>query len=277
MNPFIKIWESSPKSIVKLIKTSLKNQIAEPVWTTVKGGPLKGSELFIDVNSFSGWESMILGDFDSFIYAKLNERIDSNNNVFWDIGAHFGYHSLCFASLFPAISKVYSFEPNPFNAQRFLKNVERNSHLSDKIFINNLALSNSDNVSKFTFSDSIDFSESSGSHLSEVEPPLKKSTYSKFMNIEVTTRKLDTLLNDNIIEPAHIVKIDVEGAEMLVLEGGMNFFRKYKPFIFMEVHNITMMLEVSNYLHDIGYRIEMIDKESTTSSWCFIFAYPDKI
>ena len=273
MNLITKWWENSPKSILRQLKSKLSNKVANPIWTKITGGPLNGSELFLDVNTFTGWNSMVTGEFDYFIYEKVKQNKNISDSIFWDIGAHFGYHSLSFASLNPVVSKVYSFEPNPFNAERLKKNVERNQNLSEKVIINQIALSADDDVAKFKFSKSIDFSESSGSHLLGVEPPLSKANYSKFEELEVATRRIDSLINERIIEPAQIVKIDVEGAEMLVLKGGKAYFSKYKPLIFMEVHNITMMCEVSNYLHAIGYNIEIIDNESS-ASWCFIYAWP---
>jgi FkbM family methyltransferase len=152
-------------------------------------------------------------------------------------------------------------------------NVEKNQK-AEIIKISQIALSNDDDFASFNFSGSIDFSESSGSHLEGVETPLTVGNYSKFEKIDVATRRIDTLISDQFIEPAQIVKIDVEGAEMLVLEGGREFFRNYMPLIFMEIHNITMMCEVSNFLHSIGYTIEIIDKDSASSSWCFICASP---
>lgn len=273
MKLITKFWENSPKTIFRQLKSKFSKKNANPVWTKIEGGPLKGSKLFLDVNSFFGWKLMVSGDFDKFIYEKLKEHNYVSDSVFWDVGAHFGYHSLSFASLIPTISKVYSFEPNPFNAKRLQMNVEKNQQ-SEKIIINQIALSKDDDVAKFNFSKSIDFSESSGSHLVGVEPPLSGDNYTKFEELEVTTRRIDSLISEKIIEPAQIVKIDVEGAEMLVLEGGKSYFNKYKPLIFMEVHNITMMCEVSNYLHSIGYQIEIIDKESSSTSWCFICASP---
>lgn len=273
MNILKKLWENSPKTVCKQLISKFAKKNANPVWTDIEGGPLKGAKLFLDVDSFFGWKLMVTGEFDRFIYTKLHGSNLSSDNVFWDIGAHFGYHSLSFASLGGIISKVYSFEPNPFNAERLRMNVEKNQR-TDIIKICQLALSNDDNIASFNFSGSIDFSESSGSHLEGIETPLTIGNYSKFKKIDVDTRRIDSLLRDQIIESAQIVKIDVEGAEMLVLEGGKEYFTNFKPLIFMEVHNITMMCEVSNFLHEIGYNIEIIDKDSVSSSWCFICATP---
>jgi|SRR4030095_8284544 len=52
------------------------------------------------------------------------------------------------------------------------------------------------------------------------------------IKIEVKTKRLDELLPDNI--PIDLIKIDVEGAEHLVLKGAISTLRKYKPVVLFE-------------------------------------------
>ena len=74
-----------------------------------------------------------------------------------------------------------------------------------------------------------------------------------------------------------IIKIDVEGAESLVLEGAVELLSKYKPLLLIEVNNITQMFYVQKRLLKIGYNLEILDKEHTSLSRCFIIAsHPEK-
>jgi hypothetical protein len=58
--------------------------------------------------------------------------------------------------------------------------------------------------------------------------------YYKFLNyIEVQTTTLDDYLKNH--KPPTVIKMDVEGAEKLVIEGGINFFKNKSPIIIMEV------------------------------------------
>ncbi|GAF71023.1 unnamed protein product, partial [marine sediment metagenome] len=73
---------------------------------------------------------------------------------------------------------------------------------------------------------------------------------------------------------ADIIKIDVEGSESLVLNGGKDFLQKNKPIIFIEIHNILMMFYALSFLRRLGYDVKVLDEEKATLSRCFIIARP---
>ncbi len=50
--------------------------------------------------------------------------------------------------------------------------------------------------------------------------------------IKVTIETLDHIIPVDL--PIHLIKIDVEGAELQVLQGGVNIIKKYKPIILFE-------------------------------------------
>jgi FkbM family methyltransferase len=63
--------------------------------------------------------------------------------------------------------------------------------------------------------------------------------YSKKIHFSGYTVKMDTL--DNImryynLKKVDLVKIDVEGAELDVLEGSFSMLKRYKPKLLIEVH-----------------------------------------
>jgi len=217
---------------------------------------------------------MIDGCFDSFIYEEIKHCYDLDGAVIWDIGAHFGYHSLSFASLVGEKGHVYSFEPNPYNIARFKLHLEKNAIQAKRITLNNFALSDVDGEVNFIISNDVNGSSSSGSYLQNVIPPLDSDTYKNFSTQVVRTLKIDTFLKTKGTRAADIIKIDVEGAELLVLNGGKNFFQKNKPIIFIEVHNILMMFHTLLLLNGLGYDFKVLDEKKATLSRCFIMARP---
>jgi len=82
--------------------------------------------------------------------------------------------------------------------------------------------------------------------------------------INVRTATLDSSLPENYIPS--LIKIDVEGAERLVLEGAVNTISKYKPIVVFEhgkegaVHYDTQPGQIYELLHDrAGLRIFDMD------------------
>ncbi len=269
-----KLWTKSPKNIFDALKSRIFKRESTPQWIEVKSGPLKGGQLFVDTGSFGGWNEMIEGRFDSFIYDEVEHCCNVDGAVFWDIGAHFGYHSFSFASLVGDNGHVYSFEPNPYNAARFQMHMAKNETQAKRITLNTFALSDMDGETTFVFSNDVDGSSSSGSHLQKVNAPLEAGTYNNFSNQAVTTATIDSVVNRPYVRIPDIVKIDVEGAELLVLKGGKEFFQKHKPVIFIEVHNIIMMYYVHEFLLKHDYLVRVLDESNSTLSKCFIMAQP---
>ena len=60
-------------------------------------------------------------------------------------------------------------------------------------------------------------------------------------SIELTT--IDEYCKNHNIKPSGI-KVDVEGAEMLVIEGGMETITKYSPWVLLEFHGLYMSEEL---------------------------------
>ena len=52
-----------------------------------------------------------------------------------------------------------------------------------------------------------------------------------------------------------IIKIDVEGFEMNVLDSAINTIKKYKPKLIIETHTFDLYKKVSYLLADLGYNL----------------------
>jgi hypothetical protein len=72
----------------------------------------------------------------------------------------------------------------------------------------------------------------------------------------VKTITIDHLVSRGEIREPKFVKIDVEGAEGLVLEGMRETIASSKPIIFLECSDIGRQTSW-NLLHEIGYRCLM--------------------
>jgi len=219
---------------------------------------------------------MIDGAYDAFIYTHIKKlNCDMHGSVVWDVGAHFGYHTVALAKLVGSAGAVLAFEPNRVNADRLRMNVARNGEVTKPVKVIDCALSSFDGQETLRFSPEVDDGTSSCSYVDRGTPPGDRvpcSVYEAFERVEIRVCKADTLIEKEGWQPPTFMKIDVEGGECQVLQGASHLLQNYRPLIAMEVHNITCMFQVHSFLLEHGYHVEMLDNGERSASRCFIFA-----
>ncbi|WP_370574400.1 FkbM family methyltransferase [Methanomethylovorans sp.] len=260
-----------PIIYLKMKKYYMKRKY-KPAWHIIKGGNLKGREIFVDQKDGYWQKEIVDGTQDQYFFNYL-AKLHLEGKVILDIGAHVGYHSMNFAQLVGQNGCVYAFEPNIFNLRRFYLNLEKNADLAKRIKIHDFAISDQTGDIEFNFSSNVDDGKSSGSFISGAHTPYQNHVYDNigFSKMSVKTISLDELLysNEATLIP-YLLKIDVEGAENLVLEGGYDMIKKYKPLILMEIHSIFNMFKTFEFFMPLGYKIELLHEER--DGRCFIAA-----
>ncbi|MDP1625097.1 MAG: FkbM family methyltransferase [bacterium] len=260
-------YKASP--LHRLAKLAFKNLGETSMkWHTVRGGILKGKNLLFSENG-SWQKEMIDGTYDSFFFDYLKNE-DLKDKTVFEIGAHIGYHALAFAELVGVKGKVFAFEPNPHNAKYVRAITQENTALSPRIEVIEAALSSNDGEEIFISSDKVEEGLSSGGFIGSADTIWEKSTYEEktgFTRSTVKTLMLDTFIASKKIHPG-ILKIDVEGAEGRVLEGGREFLAAHSPLILVEIHSTPAMLDVLTLLSSLGYSWELLKKE--VDGRCFL-------
>jgi FkbM family methyltransferase len=172
------------------------------------------------------------------IYNFIKQHI-KNDSVFFEIGTHFGFDTEKFTKL---TQNIHCFEPDPRNIEIFKKlnlNVKFNEYaLSDMDGVSDFYLS-SGNVyeSKYgptdnNFVNNNDWSASSSLMLPKNH--IKKTPWVKFNNtIQIKTKKLETYCLENNINKIDFVWMDVQGAELNVING-MGGFKQKIHYIYTE-------------------------------------------
>lgn len=241
-------------------------------WVRFSGGPLEGREMYVDLE-VPTWKAMAEGDYEPFIFESLGEGGYESKTV-WDVGAFMGYHALAFAALVGEQGRVVTFEPNPFNVERIRMNLERSPDLAPRVTVVTDALSNEDGQTAFTFSSSVDTGNSSGSHIAGAFAPEVSSVYESFEQITVNTVRADTLLREGRVPVPSLIKMDVEGAEAMVLEGAVEMLSTARPTLLLEVHHIVTMLHTQQLLSGLGYELKVVHIEKDSASRCHVLAKP---
>lgn len=269
-----RLWCASPAQLMAALTRRLRPEAPAdcgPVWTRIQHGPLTGRELLIAPQLGGAWREMAEGTYDHHLFEQLEPHACSGS-VFWDVGTHFGYHSLSFAALAGPSGEVRGFEPNPANRDRLTLNLGRNPDLASRISIHAVAVADKPGELNLVFSEQIEQGDSSCSYLAGVVPPREEGYYTGFKRQTVPVEKLDSFIERPGIRAPNIIKIDVEGAEGLVLDGARKILRQHRPLILMEVHNIQVMLAVSRTLFECGYGIGLVDDPHANTSRCFVAA-----
>lgn len=263
-----------PPFVLELLQFSYGmcvRSIDPPRWRQVRGGVLASRWLFVRDHNFFG--QMVAGDHDAYLFSYL-QNIDLRDQLICDLGAHVGYHTMAFAKLAGGQGRVFAFEPNPFNLERLRAHLSRNSDLAERIEVMPVALSDRSGVTTFHYSARVDDATSSGGHLDGGEPPLTAGAYRRagFQQCKVATTTLDEVFPGNYARSVALIKIDVEGAECLVLDGGRRLIQRDRPILLIEVHSVAAMLGLAQRLPGMGYALEPL--EIASSSRCFIVATP---
>jgi FkbM family methyltransferase len=248
----------------------LKKDRFIPTWNTVTGGILLGRKIFVYETGV--WKDMISGEYDKFFVEYL-QKLSLEGKVVYDIGAHFGYSSMCFAQLTGPNGKVIAFEPNVFNKERFEKILSENQDLEKTIVVHDVAISDKVGEEDFNFNDNLDDGTSSGSFIDSSHTFFVKSSYGEnfgYKKVKTKTASLDSFGDSIKTEPPFLVKIDIEGAEYLALEGARELLSNHKPILLIEIHSIFNMLKVGQVLHEFNYEIELLKEEK--DGRCFIAA-----
>jgi len=164
----------------------------------------------------------------------------------FDIGACEGEDSIKYARMFPN-ARVYAFEPLPSNFDKMEANIKK--YNCPNISVEPLALSNVVGISnffvssgkpdKFKDNDDWDFGNKSSSLLQ----PDKVKEYHKWLSfnneIAVKTGTINDYCVLNGIASIDFIHMDVQGAELLVLEGAQGILDKVK-MIWLEVEAVSL-------------------------------------
>lgn len=139
-------------------------------------------------------------------------------SVFVDIGANVGWHTMLAASIVGDAAAVYAFEPNPANARLIAHTIEKNRLPN----VHLLPFALSDRVGFSSFQSAIG---SNGAFVGSREHD----------SLDASVTIVPTLrLDDLSIEHVDVLKIDVEGAEPLVLRGAEATIERDHPVIIFE-------------------------------------------
>ncbi len=180
---------------------------------------IEGYKMLVDTSKKGIHQQLLLYGCHELESTRVFSRMLPANARVADIGSNIGYYVLLEAQV---AQKVYAIEPEPQNLELLKRNIELNSY-GDRVEVHELALS--DTIGKTWLS----ISDLPNQH--RIRPP---SDVRQAKCIEVATTTLDEFLKDKEVD---VIRMDLEGAEWLVVHGMTGVLRENKPLVlFIEVH-----------------------------------------
>jgi FkbM family methyltransferase len=198
------------------------------------------------------------GGFDTI---KIFEKYLNLGDTFIDIGANLGYMSINASKIVGPKGKIISFEPDNTIYNLLENNISLNN--VENIKLNKIGLSNYNGEASFNIA-----TESGLSRLENKNNNLEGLILQTKITIKVKT--LDSFLSENNFTNLKIkmIKIDVEGHELNILQGAINLLKDSKPIIILEINpgaliqNDLSLTNIVNFLDPLDYDSFFINSHS---------------
>lgn len=229
-----------------IIRGSLNRAAPEEIAeVNVAAGHLIGMRLSLDMKTE---KEFWLGTYEPDLQSAIADLVKPGM-VAYDLGANIGYFSLLLARTVGHAGKVFAFEALPANIERLNRNVRLNS-LEDTITVVPAAVVDRSQPIHFLLGPSGRMGKvegSSGRHSTD---------YQDVITVDGIALD-DFAYKENHSEPA-VIKMDIEGGEVLALPGMRRVLGQARPLMFLELHGEEAAQAAWQELTNTDYRIAAI-------------------
>ncbi|MCL4789407.1 MAG: FkbM family methyltransferase [Verrucomicrobia bacterium] len=212
---------------------------------TVDAGPARGLKYPITLPQDKGiWT----GTYEMELAAAVATAV-RQGDVCYDVGGWRGFFGGVMA--LAGAEHVFLFEPLPANVAQLRKLISLNPELPLSLI--EAAVTEQPGELEFVV-----MPETSMGKLTSSSFQSEKQSDEK---IRVRAVALDALLASGEIPPPAVIKIDVEGAELLVLHGAQHLLATHKPKLFMEIHSPELVRACRSLLERAGYEVQVFKQD----------------
>ena len=210
---------------------------------TVLRGPLSGTRFVV----VPGMAATYALGVDSMNWRFLSKRLHAGD-VVYDIGGNCGQMALFFSHGVGVAGRVYSFEPVPQNAATLRRNLALNA--CGNVEVIEAAVAADAQPQTFCF-------DAAHHTMGTLEGAMVKlDTWDTTFQVACVT--LDGMIAQGA-RPPQLIKIDVEGAGLGVIQGGVELIERHRPSIYFELHaadeNAPELQAVRLLRERWGYRV----------------------
>jgi FkbM family methyltransferase len=246
-----------PLAYGKYLPLSLRSTLEPftPVWMQVE----PGIRMWLDPNDFVSRTVLETGQWEPQSW-RIVEQDLRPGSTFVDVGAHIGYYTLKAATVVGPAGHILAIEPNPETARILAGNVRASNAAA--VSIQAVACSDTETTLQLFAAAEGNTGETSLSRANASQERPVTKTY------QVRARPLDAIVRESGVTHVDAIKIDVEGAEFLVLRGAQETLTRFHPAILIELLDRqlremrTSIAEVVAFLQAQGYSIRRQDDKN---------------
>ena len=218
-------------------------------------GVAKGLNFRLDITS--GWEEGYRkGGYDEELLTRLGTIVRPGWTV-WECGAFVGYYTCLFARWVGPTGKVFSFELNPHFKRRTEINLALNGLTNTQV--------HAMGIGNATGKIPVVLQANTNSHLMGTFVGLSTNKQES-SNAMANVSTLDDLSERTDLPRPDLLKMDIDGAELMALPHMTKFAAKYRPLILLELHNPECDRAAWAFAQKTGYTIaDILTGQSITT------------
>jgi len=235
--------------------TGLRHQLWHGVSVPVLTAWLDGLSVYAYPGNETSRAIFVTGNYEPNEFFMLAQVLRPGM-IFVDVGANMGLYTLFAAQRVGEHGRVLAIEPSTRECGRLLKNVAANSLSNVRLLWNAVSDSRSD-------TDLLIAEEEWSGHntlgaFAYDTPLATKET--------VRTERLDDIVLREELSRVDIIKLDVEGAELLALKGAVGILERFRPLFLLELadralcHQGSSSAQIWDFCRQKGYRIFAFDQ-----------------
>lgn len=247
---------------------ALSNIIFRSVWPKGDVIEVQGQKMYVNIDdpdhamryTFQAYCMNLVHEEET---TKLFRQVVRPGDVVLDLGANIGYFTTLAGRLVGPAGKVISFEPEPNNFRYLKRNIELNK--LENIEAYQKAVSNANGSTKL-FICSYDSGHHTINQLDGITAYSRGRKYQRF-SIDVDMVRIDDFISGKISK-VDVIKMDVEGAEALAVEGMRETLRNNDVKVFLEYFPLLIKKMGSDerrfaesLLSDFGFVIYVIGRD----------------
>ncbi len=170
---------------------------------------------------------------------RVLQKFIKKGRIVYDVGSNVGFFTIVASELVGPEGRVVAFEPLVRSLHFLREHIRLNS--CTNVMVMDVAVSSESGVGMMNLGPG---DETTGYLLARL---------SQQGQFEVNTVALDDVVFESGIPPPDFIKIDIEGAEILALQGARRTIGEFKPVICLSTHGDELKAQCVTLLESIGY------------------------